>query len=163
MTTSAMHSESIGSRAPKERRDSLFRRPGYWLSLVGMFPLCAILAMGAVWIVSPHDKYIAMAKMKTAHLDEEVIATAIQLFAKEHARLPSTLAELTPKYIRELYKDPWGAQYSLEINEGGCAVVSLAGRPERYSAIVARIFVIPASDLKPQPNSQDFNNERQSP
>jgi hypothetical protein len=163
MTTTAMPSEFGGSAAPQARRDSLFRRPGYWLSLVGMFPLCAIFAMGVVSIVSPHDEYIAMAKTKTAHLDEEAIATAIQLFSKENVRLPSTLAELAPKYIRELHADPWGAQYTLELIDGGCAIVSLAGRPERYSAIVARIFVIPASDLKPQPNSQDFNNERQSP
>ncbi len=62
--------------------------------------------------------------VRTALLDEKAISSGIDLFQREHGRLPAAPAELVPRYLRDLHDDPWGQPYRFQSRPGGYAIES---------------------------------------
>lgn len=52
------------------------------------------------------------AQIRTAKLDLKAISNGVDLYHVETGQWPDSLAQLVPKYIKDVHKDPWGSDYS---------------------------------------------------
>src|SRR5207249_4576181 len=51
------------------------------------------------------------AQIKTARLDLQALSHGVDLYHVETGNWPDTVTALTPKFVREVRKDPWGNDY----------------------------------------------------
>ncbi len=73
-------------------------------------------------------------KAKTAVFDTDLVSIrqAISMFYNEKGRLPETLKELTPQYLRYVPVDPWGQEYKYEKEENSYKIIS-AGEDKYFN------------------------------
>ena len=73
-------------------------------------------------------------KARTAVYDTDIVSIrqAITMFYNEKGRLPETLSELTPNYLRYVPVDPWGQEYKYEKDENSYKIIS-AGKDKYFN------------------------------
>jgi type II secretion system (T2SS) protein G len=87
--------------------------------------LSTFIVSGAVGFLSAHAfAEMSYTRARSAVLELKTIENGALLFRSEHARWPTRLEELVPRYLRALPADPWAHGYALFRGEGGMAIVS---------------------------------------
>ncbi len=73
-------------------------------------------------------------KAKTAVLDTDLVSVrqAVSMFYNEKGRLPESLKELTPTYLRYIPIDPWGQEYRYEKGDNSYKIIS-AGKDKYFN------------------------------
>jgi general secretion pathway protein G len=64
------------------------------------------------------------AQIKTARLDLSAISNGVDLYHVETGQWPDSLAQLVPKFVKEVHKDPWGSEYGYVRSGEGYTVYS---------------------------------------
>ena len=92
-----------------ERLRRLRRSRG--MTLIEIMVVLVILGLIAGAIGFNVFQNLKEAQIKTARLDLQAISQGVDLYHVETGNWPDTLPALTPKFVRELRKDPWGNDY----------------------------------------------------
>src|SRR5205823_9681335 len=87
------------------------RRRGRGMTLIEIMVVLVILGLIAGAIGFNVFQNLKEAQIKTARLDLQAISQGVDLYHVETGNWPDTLPALTPKFVRELRKDPWGNDY----------------------------------------------------
>ena len=92
-----------------ERLRRLRRSRG--MTLIEIMVVLVILGLIAGAIGFSVFNQLKEAQIKTARLDLQAVSQGVDLYHVETGNWPDTLTTLTPKFVRELRKDPWGNDY----------------------------------------------------
>jgi general secretion pathway protein G len=100
----------------KRRFESLLaqqrRRRVRGMTLIEIMVVLVILGLIAGAIGYNVFNQLKEAQIRTATLDLKSISNGVDLYHVETGTWPDSLGQLTPKYIKDLHKDPWGSEYS---------------------------------------------------
>ena len=88
------------------------RRNARGMTLIEIMVVLVILGLIAGAIGYNVFGQLKEAQIRTATLDLKAISNGIDLFHVETGNYPDGLSGLTPKYIKDLHKDPWGQEYA---------------------------------------------------
>lgn len=88
------------------------RKAARGMTLIEIMVVLVILGLIAGAIGYNVFNQLKEAQVRTATLDLKAISNGIDLFHVETGQWPEGLQQLTPKYIKELHKDPWGSEYA---------------------------------------------------
>lgn len=94
------------------------------MTLIEIMVVLVILGLIAGAIGYNVFNQLKEAQVRTANLDLKAISNGVDLYHVETGQWPDTLQQLTPKYIKDLHKDPWGSEYSYVRNGEGYDVYS---------------------------------------
>jgi general secretion pathway protein G len=92
-----------------ERLRRLRRSRG--MTLIEIMVVLVILGLIAGAIGFNVFQNLKEAQIKTARLDLQAISQGVDLYHVETGNWPDGLTALTPKFVRELRKDPWANDY----------------------------------------------------
>ncbi len=81
------------------------------MTLIEIMVVLVILGMVAGMIGYNVFQSLKEAQIKTARLDLQAISQGVDLYHVETGNWPDSLVALTPKFLKELRKDPWGNEY----------------------------------------------------
>src|SRR5712691_12736094 len=81
------------------------------MTLIEIMVVLVILGMVAGMIGYNVFQRLKEAQVQTAKLDLQAISQGVDLYHVETGNWPDTLTALTPKFVRDLRKDPWGNEY----------------------------------------------------
>jgi general secretion pathway protein G len=87
------------------------RRAQRGFSLIEIMVVLLIIGMIASLVTVAAFRNQAAARVQVAQVEVRSLANAVQLFAMEHGAPPDALAQLVPRQLSELKKDPWGNDY----------------------------------------------------
>ena len=82
------------------------------MTLIEIMVVLVILGLIAGAIGYNVFNQLKEAQVRTATLDLKAISNGVDLYHVETGQWPEGLQQLTPKYIKELHKDPWGSEYA---------------------------------------------------
>jgi general secretion pathway protein G len=88
------------------------RKAARGMTLIEIMVVLVILGLIAGAIGFNVFKQLQEAQVKSATLDLRAISNGVDLYHVETGQWPETLQQLTPKYIKDLHKDPWGSEYA---------------------------------------------------
>jgi general secretion pathway protein G len=94
------------------------------MTLIEIMVVLVILGLIAGAIGYNVFNQLKEAQLKTAKLDLTAISNGVDLYHVETGQWPDSLAQLVPKFVREIHKDPWGSEYSFVRNGEGYTVYS---------------------------------------
>jgi len=98
-------------------------------TLIELILVTVIIGILAGMVVLNFSGVATEASIRVAKGDIRLYMNAIDRYAIEHNdRLPNSLSDLVPKYVRELNKDPWGSQYIYTKSAGNDYEVRSAGQ-----------------------------------
>jgi general secretion pathway protein G len=86
-------------------------RRGRGMTLIEIMVVLVILGLIAGSIGFAVFQRLKEAQIKTAQLDLHAISDGVDLYHVETGNWPDNLTILTPKFLKELRKDPWGSDY----------------------------------------------------
>jgi general secretion pathway protein G len=87
------------------------RRATRGMTLIEIMVVLVILGLIAGAIGYNVFNQLGQAQIKTATLDLKAISNGVDLYHVETGAYPDSLQQLTPKYLKEVHKDPWGTDY----------------------------------------------------
>lgn len=88
------------------------KRRARGMTLIEIMVVLVILGLIAGAIGYNVFSQLKEAQIKTATLDLKALSNGIDLYHVETGQWPDSLQQLVPKFVREVHKDPWGANYS---------------------------------------------------
>jgi general secretion pathway protein G len=94
------------------------------MTLIEIMVVLVILGLIAGAIGYNVFNQLKEAQVRTATLDLKSISNGVDLYHVETGQWPDGLAQLVPKYIKDLHKDPWGSEYSYVRSGEGYEVYS---------------------------------------
>ena len=94
------------------RRTARRARAQRGMTLIEIMVVLVILGLIAGAIGYNVFNQLKEAQIRTAKLDISAISNGVDLFHVETGQWPDALGQLTPKYIKDLHKDPWGTDYA---------------------------------------------------
>jgi general secretion pathway protein G len=81
------------------------------MTLIEIMVVLVILGLIAGAIGFNVFQNLKEAQIKTARLDLQAISQGVDMYHVETGNWPDNIVVLTPKFVRELRKDPWGNEY----------------------------------------------------
>jgi general secretion pathway protein G len=87
-------------------------RPARGMTLIEIMVVLVILGLIAGAIGYNVFNQLKEAQIRAAKLDLQSISNGVDLYHVETGQWPDSLQLLVPKYVKDLHKDPWGAEYS---------------------------------------------------
>ena len=97
--------EAILARQQKKKR-------ARGMTLIEIMVVLVILGLIAGAIGYNVFSQLKEAQIKTATLDLKAISNGIDLYHVETGQWPDGLPQLSPKFVKEIHKDPWGSEYA---------------------------------------------------
>ena len=82
------------------------------MTLIEIMVVLVILGLIAGAIGYNVFERLKEAQVRTATLDLKAISNGVDLYHVETGQWPDSLPQLTPKYIKDLHRDPWGTDYA---------------------------------------------------
>lgn len=80
-------------------------------TIIELLATITIISILSTFAYSSFKNSIQRAKIAKAISDISIIYKSIILYETENEKLPATLEELTPEYLRKIPNDPWGERY----------------------------------------------------
>jgi len=100
------------SRKPRAASRKPRRRlPPKGMTLIEIMVVLVILGLIAGAIGYNVFNQLKAAQIDTSRLDLRKISDSVDLYRVENGSLPDSLAQLVPKVLKEIRKDPWGNEY----------------------------------------------------
>ena len=87
------------------------RRAARGMTLIEIMVVLVILGLIASAIGINVFNQLKEANIRAARLDLKALEQAIDLYHVEQSNYPDGLQQLTPKYTKEIHKDPWNMDY----------------------------------------------------
>jgi len=100
------------------------RRSARGMTLIEIMVVLVILGLIASAIGYNVFNQLGEAQIKAAKLDLSAISNGIDLYHVETGQWPDSLAQLVPKFVKEVHKDPWGSDYAYVRSGDGYDVYS---------------------------------------
>jgi general secretion pathway protein G len=100
------------------------KRRAQGMTLIEIMVVLVILGLIAGAIGFNVFQQLKDAQVKTATLDLKSLANSVDLYHVDTGTWPDALQQLTPKYVREIRKDPWGKDYAYTRSGDGYDVYS---------------------------------------
>jgi general secretion pathway protein G len=82
------------------------------MTLIEIMVVLVILGLIASAIGYNVFNQLGAAQEKAAKLDLSALSNGVDLYHVETGQWPDSLAQLVPKFVKEVHKDPWGSDYA---------------------------------------------------
>ena len=82
------------------------------MTLIEIMVVLVILGLIAGAIGYNVFERLKEAQVRTATLDLKAISNGVDLYHVETGQWPEGIQQLTPKFLKDLHKDPWGTDYA---------------------------------------------------